>query len=124
MVSLINSGANWSEDSAHLECSHAATLEDGDFELHDDTDTVKPKNKKWNFMKKVEDFIDTGDKMQVERLDELRRLILEQMKTTIKKKEEVKKGGGDGGKEEKRGPDSMVEENALSKQRLKPPPKL
>ena len=117
MVGLIKTGANWSEDSAHLACCHAATLNDDEFELQEETDEVKPKNKNWNFMKKVEDFIETDDKMQQERLAEMERLILEQMKTTIKKKADLRG--------EKRGADteSLVAENAQSKLRVNSPPK-
>ena len=111
MVSLIKTGSNWTEDSAHLACSHAATLNDEEFELDEVTDTVIPKEKMSSFMKKVEDFLDKEDKMQKERFDEMTRLILEQMKTTIKKRGE--KRGAEGSKE-----------NAQSKPRVTSPTKL
>ena len=47
MVGLVRTGANWTEDSAHLACSHAATLNDDEFELNVDTGKVNPKNKKF-----------------------------------------------------------------------------
>ena len=84
MAGLIKSGSNWSEDSAHLACSQAATLNEDDFKLDEDTDKVVPK--KGDFMKKIEDFIDKSDKLQVERFEEMKKLILEQMKKTIKRK--------------------------------------
>ena len=111
MVGLIKSGSNWSEDSAHLACSHAATLNDEEFELDEVTDTVIPRGKNSNFMKKVEDFLDNDDKMQQERLKEMTRLILEQMKKTVKQRGE------------KRGPEA-AKENAQSKLRVNSPPKL
>jgi hypothetical protein len=74
-----------------------------------------PKNKKFNFMKKVEDNLDLSDTLQQERFSELKRLILEQMKTTIKKKIETR---GD-----KRGPAGDLTENAQSKPRVTSPPK-
>ena len=111
MVGLIKTGSNWSEDSAHLACSHAATLNDEEFELDDTTDSVKHKNKNFDFMKKVEENLDINDKLQQERLEEMRHLILEQMKTTIKRRGE-KRGPGDS------------EQNAQSKLRVKSPPKL
>ena len=111
MVSLIRTGRNWSEDSAHLACSHAATLNDEEFELDESEDIVKPKNPKYDFMNKVEEHIDNTDKMQQERLEEMKKLILEQMKPTIKRRGE------------KRGSDED-QENASSKQRVNSPPKL
>ena len=110
MVSLIQTGKNWVEDSAHLACSHAATLNDEEFDLDLATDTVKPKSKDYNVLKKVEDIIEKTDAAQVERLEEMKRLILEQMKPTIKRRGE------------KRGPDSK-EENATSKPRIISPDK-
>ena len=49
MISLIKSGSNWIEDSAHLACSHAAALNDDEFDLDDEADVVKPKNENFNF---------------------------------------------------------------------------
>ena len=111
MVSLIKTGKNWVEDSAHLACSHAATLNDEEFELDLATDTVKPKGKDHNVLKKVEDVIEKTDTAQIERLEEMKRLILEQMKPTIKRRGE------------KRGPDSK-EENVASKTRVISPDKI
>ena len=37
-------------------------------------------------MKKIEDVLDKDDKMQFERLEEMRKLILDQLKVIIKKK--------------------------------------
>ena len=90
MASLIRSGSNWSEDSAHLACSHAATLNDDDFELNDESYEVVPKKNTLDFMKKVEDCLDKDDNIQLERFTELKRLILEQMEKTIKKKMEYR----------------------------------
>ena len=115
MVGLIRSGSNWGEDSAHLACSHAATMNDDEFEVDALSDEVKPKNKKWDFMKKVEDCLDKDDKMQHERLSEMKRMILEQMKKTIKKKIEVRG--------EKRSNEEEAEASAQSKPRVKSPPK-
>ena len=111
MVGMIQTGANWSENSAHLACTHAATLNDEEFDLDVESDTVKPKNKNFNFLKKVEDYLEKTDSMQMERLEEMRRLILDQIKTTIKKRGE------------KRSSDSK-EENIQSKPRVKSPPKI
>ena len=116
-MGLIRSGSNWTEDSAHLACSHAATLNDDDFELDELTEDVIPKNKKWDFMKKIEDLIDKNDQIQQERLVEMKRLIMEQMKKTIKKKLEVR---GD-----KRGNDEPAEDpNVQSKPRVISPEKI
>ena len=82
MVSLIRTGSNWTEDSAHMACSHAATMNDDDYELDSVTDEVKPNNKRVDFMKKVEDHLDMTDKLQEERLTEMKRMIMEQMKKT------------------------------------------
>ena len=90
MVGLIKSGVNWTEDSAHLACSHAATMNDDDFEINEDTDEVVPKNKDWEYMRKVEDCLDKSDQMQQERFLEMKRMILELMKKTIKKKMEIR----------------------------------
>ena len=90
MTSLIKNGTNWNEDSAHLACSHAATLNDDEFDLEEETDEVKPKNEHFNFMKTVEENLDLNDSTQQERLKEMRRLILEQTKTTIKRKIEAR----------------------------------
>ena len=114
MVSLIMTGNNWTEDSAHLACSQAATLNEDDFELDEENDLVKPK--KNNFMKKVEDSIEADDKIQKERLEELKRLILEQMKKTIKNKSDTRG--------EKRGPEGNDPGTALSKPRITSPPKI
>ena len=99
MAGLIKSGSNWSEDSAHLACSQAATLNEDDFKLDEDTDKVVPK--KGDFMKKIEDFIDKSDKLQVERFGEMKKLILEQMKKTIKRKMDTRgeKGSNENGEE-------------------------
>ena len=109
------SGTNWTEDSAHLACSHAATLNDDDFELDDATGEVKAKNKKGDFMKKVEECLDKDDKLQQERLLEMKKMILDQMKKTIKKKMEIRG--------EKRGNEDEDVENPQSKPRVKSPPK-
>ena len=90
MISLIQTGTNWNEDSAHLACSHAAALNDDEFDLDEETDMVKPRNESYNFMKKVEENLDLKESLQVERLQEMKRLILEQMKTTIKRKIEAR----------------------------------
>ena len=115
MVGLIQTGSNWSEDSAHLACSHAATLDDDEFELDEETDQVKPKNPSWNFLLKVEKFLDMNDTLQQERLAELRNMILDQMKTTIKKKKELRG--------EKRASDLDLTPNLQSKPRFVSPPK-
>ena len=117
MVGLIRTGSNWIEDSAHMACSHAATVNDDEFELNDDTGEVMPKNKKWNFMKKVEDNLDLKDKIQLDRFNEMKRMIMEQMKKTIKNKIEIRG--------EKRGnEDSVVDPTVQSKPRVKSPPKV
>ena len=46
------------------------SINDDEFELDDTEDTVKPKNSKFNFLKKVEENIDLGEKVQEERLEE------------------------------------------------------
>ena len=117
MVGLIRSGANWTEDSAHLACSHAATLDDDEFTLDDTTEEIKPKNKKWNFMKKVEEYLDKGDKMQEERLEEMKRMIMDQMKTTIKKKLDAR------GEKRVLADTSLDDTNAQSKARINSPTK-
>ena len=86
MVSLIQTGVNWSEDSAHLACSHAAVLNENDFELDSSFEKVKPKDGKEHFLKKVEENLDQNESLQIERFQEMERLILEQMKTTLKDK--------------------------------------
>ena len=88
MIGLVRSGSNWSEDSAHLACSHAATLNEDEFELDITADIVIPKNKNSNFLSKVEEQIDLTDHLQVERLEEIKKLIMNQMKSTIKKRGE------------------------------------
>ena len=115
MVGLIQTGSNWSEDSAHLACSHAATLDDDEFDLDEETDQVKPKNPNWNFLIKVEKFLDKDDTLQQDRLTELRNMILDQMKTTIKKKKELRG--------EKRASDLDLTPNLQSKPRFVSPPK-
>ena len=110
MVGLIKSGTNWSEDSAHLACSHAAALNDEEFIIDTSTDTVIPKDKNFNFLKKVEEYLEKTDQSQMERLSEMRRLILDQMKPTIKRRGE------------KRVSDSK-DENPQAKQRVNSPPK-
>ena len=117
MMGLIRTGANWTEDSAHLACSHAATLNEDDFILDEESDELLPRNKKWNFMKKVEESLDKSDKLPLERFEEMKRMILEQMKKTIKNKIEVRG--------EKRGnEDSGEVAAAQSKPRVTSPPKL
>ena len=116
-MGLIRTGSNWTEDSAHLACSHAATLNDDDFELDEDTGQVKTKNNKWDFMKKVEDCIDRSDKVQQDRFDEMKKMILEQMKKTIRRKMELRG--------EKRGNEDASENSSTqSKPRIKSPPKV
>ena len=114
MISLIKNGTNWNEDSAHLACSHAAALNDDEFDLDDEADEVKPKNKNFNFMKKVEEHLDLEDSLQLDRLTEMKRLILEQMKTTIKRKIEARG--------EKRGNENE-HDKGQAKQRINSPPK-
>ena len=114
MTSLIKTGSNWSEDSAHLACCLAATLNDEEFELDEESDIVKPKNPKYKFLKKVEENLDLSDGLQTDRMQEMERLIMEQMKTTIKRK--LARG-------EKRQADDKSDENAQSKARVKSPPK-
>ena len=117
MVSLIRTGSNWTEDSAHMACSHAATMNDDDYELDSVTDEVKPKNKRVDFMKKVEDHLDMTDKLQEERLTEMKRMIMEQMKKTIKKKIEIRG--------EKRGNENSDDDPGnQSKPRVTSPPKM
>ena len=114
MAGLVKSGLNWSEDSAHLACSQAATLNEDDFRLDGDDDRVVPK--KDDFMKKIEDCIDKSDKLQVERFEEMKKLILEQMKKTIKRKMDARG--------EKRSNENVEEiPSAQSKPRLNSPPK-
>ena len=81
MVGLVRSGSNWSEDSAHIACSHAATLNEEEFELDITADTIIPKNKNSNFLSKVEEQIDLTDQLQVERLEEIKKLIMNKMKS-------------------------------------------
>ena len=66
-----------------------------------------------DFMKKGEDHLDKDDKLQMERLIEMNRMILEQMKKTIKKKLETKK----------RSCEDEAGSNAQSKPRVTSPPK-
>ena len=116
MIGLIMSGSNWTEDSAHLACSQAATMNEDDFILDEITDQVVAK-KKLDFMKKVKDCLNKSDKLQLERLDEMKRLILDQMKKTIRRKLEARG--------EKMGSDEAADDsNAQSKARVKSPPKL
>ena len=111
---MIKSGTNWNEGSAHLACSHAAALNDDEFYLDDEADVVKPKNENFNFMKKVEEHLDLKDSLQPDRFTEIKRLILEQMKTTIKRKNEARG--------EKRGNESE-HDKAQAKQRINSPTK-
>ena len=110
MIGLLRTGTNWSEDSAHLACSHAATLNEEEFELDSDLDTVIPKDKSKNFLAKVEEHLDMTDNLQKERLEEMRKLIMNQMKSTIKKRGE------------KRASDNH-EQSTQSKPRVTSPPK-
>ena len=114
MISLIQTGTNWNEDSAHLACSHAAALNDDEFDLDEETDMVRPKNENFNFLKKVEENLDLKESLQEERFQEIKRLILEQMKNTIKRKIEARG--------EKRTHEND-HDKSLSKPRLKSPPK-
>ena len=115
MMGLIRSGTNWTEDSAYLACSQAATLNEDDFILSEETDQVVPK--KSDFMKKIEDFIDDTDKLQVERFQEMRKLILDQMKKTIKRKLEARG-------EKRINEDSSENSGGQSKPRVTSPPKI
>ena len=115
MVGLIKTGNNWTEDSAHIACSHAATLDEDEFSLEEGTNNVVPKNPEFNFLKKVEKYLDKDDKLQQERLEELRKLILHQMKVTILNKMELRG--------EKRAPDLDLTPTAQSKPRFISPPK-
>ena len=99
-----------------MACSHAATMNDDEFELNDDTGEVMPKNKKWNFMKKVEDNLDLKDKIQLDRFNEMKRMIMEQMKKTIKNKSDSRG--------EKRSSEENDPAKVLSKPRIKSPPKI
>ena len=110
MISLIKTGSNWSEDSAHLACCLAASINDDDFELDETSDKVKPKNSKSTFLKKVEESLDPGEKVQEERLDEIKRMILEKVKKTIKNKRGEKRQSG-----------SPANENLQAKQRFSSP---
>ena len=110
MVGLVRSGSNWSEDSAHLACSHAATLNEEEFELDIASDTIIPKNRNTNFLSKVEEQIDATDHLQVERLEEIKKLIMNQMKSTIKKRGEKRVS-------------EASDHNHQSKPRVKSPPK-
>ena len=110
MIGLLRTGSNWSEDSAHLACSHAATLNEEEFELDSDSDTVIPRDKSRNFLAKVEEHLDMTDNLQKERLEEMRKLIMNQMKSTIKKRGE------------KRASDNP-EQSTQSKPRVISPPK-
>ena len=115
MMGLIRSGSNWTEDSAYLACSQAATLNEDDFTLNEDTDQVV--SKKPDFMKKIEELIDESDKLQVERFEEMKKLILDQMKKTIKRKLDARG--------EKRGNEDTGEDaGSQSKPRVNSPPKL
>ena len=77
---------------------------------------MKPKNPDWNFLQRVEKFLDKDDGLQIERLNELRRMILEHMKTTIIRKKRDLRG-------EKRAPDQDLSSDSLSKPRFVSPPK-
>ena len=116
MISLVKTGKNWTEDSAHLACSHAATMNDDEFEIDEKTDEVIPKNKNKDFMKKVHDCLDKEDKLQYERYLEMKRMIMDLMKKTIKKKSEVR---GEKRENEHSGEDSSLQ----SKPRVTSPPK-
>ena len=74
-----------------------------------------PRNQDYNFLKKVEGFLDKNDKLQQERLEELRKMILDQMRTTILKKRELRG--------EKRAPELDLTPVAQSKPRFISPPK-
>ena len=89
-------------------------MNDEEFELDEESDIVKPKNPKYKFLKKVEENLDLSDGLQTDRMQEMERLIMEQMKTTIKRK--LARG-------EKRQADDKSDENAQSKARVKSPPK-
>ena len=65
MISLIKSGNNWNEGSAHLACSHTATLNDDEFDLDDETKVVKPKNENFNFMKNVKEHLDLSESLSI-----------------------------------------------------------
>ena len=110
MVGLIKTGTNWSEDSAHLACSHAAALNDEEFVIDTSTDSVIPKDSAFNFLQKVEEYLEKDDQSQMDRLNEMRCLILDQMKPTIKRRGE------------KRVSDSK-DENPQAKLRVNSPPK-
>ena len=116
MISLIKTGSNWTEDSAHLACCLAASINDDEFELDDTEDTVKPKSSNFNFLKKVEENVDLDEKVQVERLEEIKRMILEKIKKTIKKKLETRG--------EKRVSETPTNENLQSKPRVVSPIKM
>ena len=58
---------DWSGQAPTGACSHAATLNEEEFELDTATDTIFPKNKNLNFLSKVEEQIDATDHLQVER---------------------------------------------------------
>ena len=88
MVGLIKTGTNWTEDSAHLACSHAAALNDEEFIIDTSTDSVIPKDNTFNFLQKVAEYLEKDDQSQMERLSEMKCLILEQMKPTIKRRGE------------------------------------
>ena len=93
----------------------AASIKDDEFELDVDTDTVKPKNSKFILLKKVEEKLDPGEKVQQDRLEEMKMMILENMKKTIKKKMETRG--------EKRASDILPTENAPTKPRVVSPTK-
>ena len=118
MVSLIKTGSNWTEDSAHLACSHAATLNDDDFVI-DEAGKVKPKDPNMKFMKKVESFLDKQDELQVDRYNKMKELILEQMKNTIRKKMDLR-----GEKRDLETSTDNIESTPQSKARLISPPKV
>ena len=116
LVSLLQTGANWTEDSAHLACCLSASINEDEFEIDEATDTVRAKNRNFNLLKKVEEHLDPSDKIQQERLDEMRRMILERIKKTIKKKMDTRG-------EKRASENQQMDKNAFPKPRVISPEK-
>ena len=57
LVSLIQTGSNWTEDSAHLACCLSASLNDEEFELEEASDIIKTKKGEFNFLQKVQEHL-------------------------------------------------------------------
>ena len=74
------SNTEFYRDDPHLISVYSATLNLEDFENEETSDTLQPRND--NFMKKVEESIDTNDTVQNERYLHIKNQILDRVKTS------------------------------------------